>query len=85
MRSGLMYAIPTWWFFAYGKVTIDGEHQNPNGVEITVNQFAHCIDQWLVQTKVPPLANTPTKAPHKPSTKIPTRIPSTNMPTITPA
>jgi hypothetical protein len=49
VRGALLSAIPSWWVWSMGYVTIDGEHLNSQGVEIVSQLFANVIDDWLVK------------------------------------
>ena len=48
VRSALQKAIPSWWLWNMGAVTIDGEHLNSQGVDIVSALFADVIQKWLV-------------------------------------
>ena len=46
MRAAFLKAIPNWWLFYAGIVTVDGEHPNDKGASIEAKLFANQINAW---------------------------------------
>ena len=47
IRQKFLDAIPSWYLFSYGYLTIDGEHENERGSNIVADSFADALRPWL--------------------------------------
>lgn len=47
IRNRFLEAIPSWWDFRGGWVTVDGEHPNERGTWIEAKLFADQLNLWL--------------------------------------
>ena len=47
VREAFLNAIPTYWHFLHGYVTIDGEHENERGTQMVAKMLADALRPWL--------------------------------------